>query len=245
MTALREETVRKRKALEEKFDCDDFCIEPRNAGGKHYMAEHYDIALHFFTRYGAIFPFESVVFHDAGNCFHSGDKNVFRESGMLGPFANKEMNGVDFVEFPSSIHQFLSVCDNGWFGPAKTKWRLMEKGRRVSRNRDAISSLRLYNELVNVKPEVIADAFDQNLFFGRKSAPRKKEIRDFLEEQKGGVYATDLVYEALWAFYSDEQAQQLFDLPWNTLVKKLTTNLDGEYWKQQEWSSKRAKSNNK
>lgn len=75
-----------------------------------YVGERRDL-LEIFMRERGI-DRQTFIFHDAGSVFGPKKSSVLKGLG----YENE-------IVFEPAVHQFLSTCDNGWFGPAKKKWQ--------------------------------------------------------------------------------------------------------------------------
>ena len=245
MTKKRKKDIKEVEYLKERFQLPFFYVHYLDNKNKTYCKESKEIVLHFLKNYSWAMPVGSVVFHDSGSCFGKKNESVFEEAGLLGPdwlvVVNQIYPDRHFFNFPPKIHEHLSTCDNGWFGPVKAKWRAPQrKGNDAARD-DMISSLHLYYELLNTKDETIVDAFNRNFFLKNKNAPTKKEILRFLEGKNHGVIRSERAYQAMSAYYTSQQSEEKYHGKRFTGQKKLFEHFDGEYFTKEGTRGRRPK----
>ncbi len=168
-----------------------------------YVAANASIVRHFMDML-AVEP-DHVWLSDGG-------KEFFTKSG-----SNLEGYGVIHRGFESAVHQYLSTCDNNWFGAAKRKWR----SRGLDYNDDIRAAVAFLADLGATQGSA-SEWFNRNLQLDR-DAPCRESVAKLIGEKKviQIEYYRQCLYE--YCIAENKDARGLLDRDSND-------GLDGRYW---------------
>lgn len=182
------------------------------------------------TRFHSYFLEGTLILHDQHASFGGKSGKVFLQHDLFGEKGADNEPLRQTRCYPPSVRQYLSGNDNGWHGPAKSKWRSTWTRIDGGEYHSAEKSVALYACLCSIKMADLACAMKKNLFLGKKKFPSDAEIMNILASTGYAAVQTDAAYEALFVFYS--QARLFENQP--PLLRKRISNLksylDGEYW---------------
>lgn len=147
-----------------------------------YVGERKEL-LEIFMKERAI-DRKTFIFRDAGPVFGPKNSSVLKALG----YENE-------IVFEPAVHQFLSTCDNGWFGPAKKMWR--KKFRDF--DDDIVTSIWLLAFLRKTYPGVQA-RFEKNLLLGVKRL-KEEEVERLIVEQSEARRNEDIALKSVYRIF--------------------------------------------
>lgn len=156
---------------------------PRTKKGKPYtyVAESKDILRRFVEKRNI--PKNVSIFHDEGNAFGGENSTNLKDLGFENP-----------IVFEPAVHQYLSVCDNNWFGAAKMKWNTKFRG---DFSDNISTSLWLLAFLRTTYPTV-KERFSKNFLLGPGRLARA-DVDQLIAGRKNSLQEED--DEKLYAYY--------------------------------------------
>ena len=139
-------------------------------------------------------------------------KEFFTQEG-----SNLERYGVSHVGFPPAVHQYLSVCDNSWFGAAKQKWR----ARGLDYSDDIRSTIAFLADTDSTRLNA-RSWFQHNLQL-HKANPDHEKVAELVGEKN--VLEVEYYRECLYD-YGIAEGEDVKVL----LFPEANDGLDGRYW---------------
>jgi hypothetical protein len=221
------EKLKKKYNVEKAF----IVFVPQNCNSKKtFCVEDKWMITLVLNKFSSLFPEGTLILHDQHASFGGKSGKTFLDHDL---FRKKDENNEllrHSLCYPAPVHQYLSCNDNGWHGPAKSKWRNEWKRIEDGAFHSAEKSVALYACLCNIEKTSLANAMKKNLFLRKKKIPSDGEIMNILASTGYAAVQTDAAYEALFVFYSRARS---FDnrpgLPWKR-ISSLNSYLDGDYW---------------
>jgi transposase len=126
-------------------------------------------------------------------------------------------NGVKHIRFPAAVHQYLSACDNNWFGAAKSKWR----SRGLDYSDDVGAAVAFLADLEATRGNA-TEWMNRNLQLG-KADPERNLVSDLIGEKK--VIEIEHYRQCLYEYCIAEGKDGR-----GLLTKDPNDGLDGKYW---------------
>lgn len=120
------------------------------------------------TRFHSYFLEGTLILHDQHASFGGKSGKVFLQHDLFGEKGADNEPLRQTRCYPPSVHQYLSGNDNGWHGPAKSKWRSTWTRIDGGEYHSAEKSVALYACLCSIKMADLACAMKKNLFLGKK-----------------------------------------------------------------------------
>ena len=142
-------------------------------------------------------------------------KEFFTKEG-----SNLEKYGVIHLGFEPAVHQYLSTCDNTWFGAAKKRWR----SRGLDYGDDIRASVAFLADLEATRHGAMS-WFNRNLQL-QKAAPDREGVADLIGEKK--VIQVDHYRQCLYEYCIKEGKDAR-----GLLTRDPNDGLDGRYWQKE------------
>jgi hypothetical protein len=143
-----------------KFNIDPtyiVCVGASKGEKRTYVSESPALVRRFFAIH-RVSPHGVIICSDNGSAFKEKGKDIF-----------PSMHFQEHVEYPASVHQYLSPNDNRLHGVAKSKWRRS----RYYFKRGVSSSLKLLHCLDEISPPTISSWFRANFLMDKKKLDPK------------------------------------------------------------------------